>query len=148
MTGVKEGNHENIGISGNQYNDEDIGFKMNTVVKKSQRLVNRGGEYNNGFKEGDDEDIVDMVNGGDTTDRGAVNSGPSSPKFKDQKKKFTKVDDILRSSQENAMSLSKADLDKMFGMQETEMDKAILDDDKNLDQSPRIYMQKFVALRE
>lgn len=48
---------------------------------------------------------------------------PRKSKTKKNQKKMTKVKDLLRESQENALTMNKSDLDKMFNMQLPDIDQ-------------------------
>jgi hypothetical protein len=57
-------------------------------------------------------------------------------------RKITKVKDLLRESQENALHMNKADLDKMFNLQVMSPDAAYQDS------VSKQYLEKIGSLRE
>ena len=57
-------------------------------------------------------------------------------------RKITKVKDLLRESQENALQMNKADLDKMFNLQVLKPDAALNDS------VSKQYLDKIASLRE
>jgi hypothetical protein len=57
-------------------------------------------------------------------------------------RKITKVKDLLRESQENALQMNKADLDKMFNLQVMKPDAALSDS------VSKQYLEKISSLRE